>query len=275
MVFIEREKWNWHNIIKVCERISKWKYKDHFLNSNQHKEINPHLNHTFKEMFWCAFLDWPAPKGGEEIKRKLRETIKRYRPNEEEWWYPEVVEYFYPRYLASKGGVFFTPKNYCELLSELALLYVENYQPNWEEINKKDKNNSYWNFIRERQKPRKEWQLKVYDPACGVGALLYTFRKYKPDCEIYGQEIEHESVLLARWMLLRKMNRFLGGGEPNCTLKPAGMRRGKIKYGNTLEKDGFKRQFHVVLCNPPFNQLLKEEVCTAAKMVIPLELVNV
>ncbi|CAG8506273.1 10706_t:CDS:2 [Cetraspora pellucida] len=64
------------------------------------------------------------------------------------------------------------------------------------------------------------------------------------------------------------MNRFLGGGQPepnNGQISerssiPREQRKGKIKYGNTLESDGFKRQFHVVLCNPPFNQLFKEEI---------------
>ncbi|CAG8486306.1 4901_t:CDS:10 [Racocetra fulgida] len=125
------------------------------------------------------------------------------------------------------------------------------YEELLEEVNKRiEEGKIKWTFY---QKTDIE---KVYDPACGVGALLYTFRKYKPDCEIYGQEIEHESVLLAR------------GGQPEPTNGqitersgiPREQRKGKIKYGNTLESDGFKRQFHIVLCNPPFNQLFKEEI---------------
>ncbi|RHZ37746.1 HsdM family class I SAM-dependent methyltransferase [endosymbiont GvMRE of Glomus versiforme] len=224
MVFIEKEKWNWHNIIKVCTRLDQWKHKDLFLNRNNT------LNHTFKELFLGALIDWPALPNAEKIKAKIQETIKRYRPDQNDWWYPEVIEYFYPRYLATKGGVFFTPRRYCELLSELALLYL----------------------------PKQENKtLAVYDPACGAGALLYIFRQYQPNCAIYGQEIEHESVLIARWVLLRQFSRFLGGGTIPTKVKT---KKGKIKCENTLESTGFKRYFDLVLCNPPFNQLLKKEV---------------
>jgi tRNA1(Val) A37 N6-methylase TrmN6 len=37
-------------------------------------------------------------------------------------------------------------------------------------------------------------------------------------------------------------------------------KRGKIKCENTLESIGFKRYFNIVLCNPPFNQLLKGKI---------------
>jgi len=221
MVFIEKEKWNWHNIIKVCERSHNWK-----------------LDKDFKKVFWSALTNWPAPEGYQKEKEKIRTIIKRYRPKEEEWWYPEVSEYFYPRYLSSKGGVFFTPRSYCELLSELALLYIK---PEWEKEG-----------------------LKIYDPACGTGALLYTFHQYKPDCEVYGQEIEHKNVLVSRWFLTHRgldieQQQKLVKGRPGVErIKREG--RGIIKSGNTLLDDKFLKKFHIVLCNPPFNQHLEQEV---------------
>jgi type I restriction-modification system DNA methylase subunit len=173
-------------------------------------------------------MNWPIESYGfrgaitKEQVTKIREIIKRYRPNENDWWIPEIIEYFYPKYLASKGGVFFTPKVYCELLSELALLNINSQLS--------------------------EEKIKVYDPACGTGALLIAFRQYKPKCQVYGQEINYKNHLISRWILTKR------------GIRDYGQQGGKMTYGNTLENDKTKKKFHIVLCSPPFNQYFKKEV---------------
>lgn len=226
----KRENWNWHNIIATCERVNNWK-----------------RNRLFKETFFAAILDSPAPKGYEQFKQPIRDIVIKYRPDPKQWWYPEIVEYFYPDYLQSKAGAYFTPKPYCELLAQIAQKYIK----------------SEW----------REEGLTAYDPACGVGALLITFKQYEPQATIYGQELDHESVLIAQELLTnkkggdfnqteykRQYTRPNFNGEGDKWIKGgAGEKTGIIRSGDTLKHDKFKRKFHIVLANPPFNQELKDK----------------
>lgn len=86
-----------------------------------------------------------------------------------------------------------------------------------------------------------------------MGALLITFKERHPNAEIYGQERDHESVLLARQLLLNKRP-----GDFNQATSQRGEKIGQIKSGDTLEKNKLHKKFHIVLANPPFNQKLKE-----------------
>ncbi|CAI2192476.1 1574_t:CDS:1, partial [Funneliformis geosporum] len=38
----------------------------------------------------------------------------------------------------------------------------------------------------------------------GVGALLITFKQYKPQATVYSQELSHESVLIAQELLTNR-----------------------------------------------------------------------
>jgi len=86
----------------------------------------------------------------------------------------------------------------------------------------------------------KEQEIKVFDPACGAGSLLLGCLKYNLQAELYGQEIDAKLCILAR--------KFLNS------------RSVIIKKGNSLTNNRFKKKFQVVVCNPPFNQLFKEEI---------------
>ena len=128
----------------------------------------------------------------------------------------DAYEFLIGKYAANagkSGGEFFTPTHVSRLLAQLA-------------IHGQAKIN------------------KIYDPACGSGALLLHARKYLADHQIedgyFGQEINHTTYNLAR------MNMFLHNINYD---------KFNIQLGNTLINPHFgdDKPFDAIVSNPPYS----------------------
>lgn len=124
----------------------------------------------------------------------------------------EHLMYMYAQNAGKSGGEFFTPQSVSELLAKITV------------IGKKEIN-------------------KIYDPACGSGALLLRFAKLK-DITIrngyYGQEINHTTYNLSR------MNMFLHNIRYD---------KFNIAHGNTLLNPMHwnDEPFEAIVSNPPYS----------------------
>ena len=128
----------------------------------------------------------------------------------------DAYEFLISNYAANagkSGGEFFTPTNVSKLLAQLAL-------------------------------HKQETVNKIYDPACGSGALLLQAKKHFADHipadGFFGQEINHTTYNLAR------MNMFLHNINYD---------KFNIKLGNTLIDAGFTddKPFDAIVSNPPYS----------------------
>lgn len=86
---------------------------------------------------------------------------------------------------------------------------------------------------------------RICDPTCGSGGLLIEAAKSVPDgdCSLFGQEINHSTLALARMNMLLHAHDFP-----------------EIKKGDTLKapqfiEDDKLMKFDVVVANPPFSQV--------------------
>ena len=86
---------------------------------------------------------------------------------------------------------------------------------------------------------------RICDPTCGSGGLLIEAANSVPDgdCSLFGQEINHSTLALARMNMLLHDNDFA-----------------EIKRGDTLKapqfiEDDKLMKFDVVVANPPFSQV--------------------
>ena len=86
---------------------------------------------------------------------------------------------------------------------------------------------------------------RICDPTCGSGGLLIEAANSVPDgdCSLFGQEINHSTLALARMNMLLHDNDFA-----------------EIKKGDTLKapqfiEDDQLMKFDVVVANPPFSQV--------------------
>ena len=131
-------------------------------------------------------------------------------------WFGDAYEFLISNYAANagkSGGEFFTPTHVSQLIAQLAM-------------HKQTKVN------------------KIYDPACGSGALLLQAKKHF-DAHIveegfFGQEINHTTYNLAR------MNMFLHNINYD---------KFNIKLGNTLMEPHFgdEKPFDAIVSNPPYS----------------------
>ena len=131
-------------------------------------------------------------------------------------WFGDAYEFLISNYAANagkSGGEFFTPTHVSQLIAQLAM-------------HKQTKVN------------------KIYDPACGSGALLLQAKKHF-DAHIveegfFGQEINHTTYNLAR------MNMFLHNINYD---------KFNIQLGNTLMDPHFgdDKPFDAIVSNPPYS----------------------
>jgi type I restriction enzyme M protein len=131
-------------------------------------------------------------------------------------WFGDAYEFLISNYAANagkSGGEFFTPTHVSQLIAQLAM-------------HKQTKVN------------------KIYDPACGSGALLLQAKKHF-DAHIvedgfFGQEINHTTYNLAR------MNMFLHNINYD---------KFNIQRGNTLMDPHFgdDKPFDAIVSNPPYS----------------------
>jgi type I restriction enzyme M protein len=128
----------------------------------------------------------------------------------------DAYEYLISNYAANagkSGGEFFTPTHVSKLIAQLAM--------------------------------HKQTSVnKIYDPACGSGALLLQAKKHFDEHKIeegfFGQEISHTTYNLAR------MNMFLHNVNYD---------KFNIKLGNTLTEPHFgdDKPFDAIVSNPPYS----------------------
>lgn len=90
--------------------------------------------------------------------------------------------------------------------------------------------------------------IKFFDPGCGAGNFLIALaNKFGNHAELYGQDCDHTSVLIAR------INLFL-----TDTTLTAKYLREHIKIGDTL-LDTFDDRFDIVIGNPPWGSEFQEK----------------
>ncbi|MDV4155037.1 MULTISPECIES: HsdM family class I SAM-dependent methyltransferase [Rhizobium] len=95
----------------------------------------------------------------------------------------------------------------------------------------------------------------VLDPACGTGGLLSAVsEQVGTHAALYGQEINAEAWA---WACLR----MLVGGQNNAQLQ---LGRGLIEQ--SFEREGFRRNYDLVLTNPPFGMHIDYEAISRSAL---------
>jgi type I restriction enzyme M protein len=153
--------------------------------------------------------------------------------------FEELLRRFNEENSVTEAGEHFTPRDYVQLLSDLAVLPIAD----------KIENTSY----------------KIYDGACGTGGILtlakdqiLTLAKEKKknvQIHIFGQELQPDTYATC------KADIMISGQVNNFSYTLNNQVRDYIAFGSTISQDGHKGQtFDFCISNPPFGTPWKEDL---------------
>ena len=153
--------------------------------------------------------------------------------------FEELLRRFNEENSVTEAGEHFTPRDYVQLLSDLAVLPIAN----------KIENTSY----------------RIYDGACGTGGILTLAKDQilniaeqknkKVQIHIFGQELQPDTYATC------KADIMIAGQVNNFSYTLNNQQRDYIAFGSTISQDGHKGQtFDFCISNPPFGTPWKEDL---------------
>jgi len=153
--------------------------------------------------------------------------------------FEELLRRFNEENSVTEAGEHFTPRDYVQLLSDLAVLPIAD----------KIENTSY----------------KIYDGACGTGGILTLAKDQilniaeqknkKVQIHIFGQELQPDTYATC------KADIMISGQVNNFSYTLNNQQRDYIAFGSTISQDGHKGQtFDFCISNPPFGTPWKEDL---------------
>lgn len=153
--------------------------------------------------------------------------------------FEELLRRFNEENNVTEAGEHFTPRDYVNLLADLAVLPIAGQL----------KNSTY----------------EIYDGACGTGGILSivadriskisTERGLRVRTNLYGQELQPDTFATC------KADLMLSEQIDNFEYTYQGERRNRIAFGSTISQDGHaNKQFDFCISNPPFGTPWKRDL---------------
>lgn len=175
---------------------------------------------------------------GKEITREKLPTLDNHTMGT---LFEELLRKFNEDFSVTEAGEHYTPRDYVNLLADLAILPVADTLRNQ--------------------------RYSIYDGACGTGGILSIVQDRIKELaavhhrrwttELFGQELQPETFATC------KADLMLSGNATSFTYQQDGIGRMRFANASTISHDGHPgRKFHFCISNPPFGTPWKNDLAT-------------